>query len=79
MRGAVRLSRAPFKIDDDHVPFLEQGIRTVHVIDWTNLEEWHKETDTPAIISYDKLAQLGDVLMKFLNSERNPSFAKKGF
>ena len=77
LRASVKLARAPFQIDDDHVPFKNAGIPFVHVIDWTNLAEWHKETDTPAIISYEKIALFGDVLLRFLNSSRQQNLARR--
>jgi hypothetical protein len=77
LRGDVDLKRSPFRVEDDHVPFLRRGYRAVHVIDWTNLNEWHKATDTPDIISYEKLARFGDVLMRFLQTPRSGSLARR--
>lgn len=76
-RGEVDLRRAPFRVDDDHIPFLRRGIRAVHIIDWTNLEEWHKATDTPEIIGYDKIALFGDVIMRFLQTPRSGVLARR--
>jgi glutaminyl-peptide cyclotransferase len=76
-RGQVDLRQAPFRVDDDHIPFARRGMRVVHMIDWTNLAEWHKPTDTPAIISYDKLAMFGDVLMRFLQLPRQEALARR--
>ena len=77
LRGKVKLARAPFKLDDDHIPFLNAGIKTAHVIDWTNLAEWHTQADLPEIISYTKIALFGEVLMQFLNSSREENDARR--
>jgi glutaminyl-peptide cyclotransferase len=72
----VDLRRSPFQIDDDHMPFVEAGIPVVHVIDWTNLGEWHKPTDTIDIIGFGHLARLGSVLLRFMDQPRLSHFAK---
>lgn len=57
-------------MEDDHVPLAQRGIPFVHIIDWTNLNEWHTAEDTLAIISNRKIADLGDVLLAFLQQSR---------
>jgi len=46
------------------------GVPLLHIIDWTNLSEWHKPQDTPAIISYRNIANFGDMMMRFLMQNR---------
>lgn len=63
--GAVNIA-----IEDDHLPFAKLGIPLLHIIDWTNLGEWHTEKDTLAIISNQKIAEFGDLLVRFLRQKR---------
>ncbi|MBY0574224.1 MAG: M28 family peptidase [Undibacterium sp.] len=57
-------------MDDDHIPFAQLGIPFLHIIDWTNLAEWHTPQDTTAIISNQKIAEFGDMLLRFLKQKR---------
>lgn len=69
VKGNTSITATSTLIEDDHVPFRERGVRFVHLIDWFNLEEWHTEKDTLEIVSAQKIAELGEVLRKFLKSE----------
>lgn len=71
----VDLRRSPFQIDDDHMPFVQAGVPVIHVIDWTNLKEWHKPTDTIEIIGFGNLSRLGEVLLRFLDLPRLSNLA----
>lgn len=73
----VNLSRVPFRVEDDHIPFLQAGLPFVHIIDWSNLREWHTEKDTLEIISLDRLARFGRVLENFMEREGLPIIAKE--
>lgn len=77
LAASVKLERAPFRVEDDHIPFLQHGFRVVHIIDWTNLNEWHKPTDTSEIIGFEGLGRLGDVLMRFLGTPRMDQLARR--
>ena len=57
-------------IEDDHVPFLKQGVPLVHIIDWTNLKEWHTAADNAAILSAAKIAEFGNLLVRFFDEKR---------
>jgi hypothetical protein len=70
LRGQVLLRKVPLAVEDDHVPFLRMGIPFVHIIDWTNLQEWHTPADTLEIVSAEKIAGLLEVLMKFSERKR---------
>jgi len=70
LRGAVQLRKVPLSVEDDHVPFMRMGIPFVHIIDWTNLQEWHTPQDTLDIVSSEKIAALVEVLMKFSERKR---------
>lgn len=65
---SIVVSNTP--MEDDHVPLAQRGIPFVHIIDWSNLNEWHTEDDTLAIISTRKIADFGDVLLAFLQLQR---------
>ncbi len=75
MAIGVKIRRSPFQIDDDHVPFREAGIPHMHVIDWTNLKEWHTVRDTMDIIDHAKIAQFGALLKRFLATPRGGNVA----
>jgi Zn-dependent M28 family amino/carboxypeptidase len=47
---------------DDHVPFLEQGIPAVDVIDF-DYAYWHTTADTPDKVSAQSLAEVSRVLL----------------
>jgi hypothetical protein len=69
-RGAVSMSVVPLGIEDDHIPFAQRGVPFVHVIDWTNLEEWHTPKDTMDIVSPAKVVALAEVVRDFLAAPR---------
>lgn len=66
MQG-IKISKNAIVIQDDHTPFLKLGIPVIHIIDWTNLDEWHTEKDTSSIISYTKIKIFGDGVFRFLS------------
>jgi glutaminyl-peptide cyclotransferase len=70
LRGSVQLRRVPLAVEDDHLPFLRMGVPLIHIIDWTNLAEWHTKDDTLDIVSAEKIAAFLDVLMKFSERKR---------
>lgn len=59
-KSELKVSHWHGMIEDDHKPFLEKGIPVLHLIDWTNLSEWHKPTDNLDAVSVESI-------MKFLN------------
>ena len=65
----VKIQSVPFPIEDDHIPFAQRGVRFMHLIDWTNLDEWHTEKDDLSIISVSKIAALGKVLLHWMREE----------
>jgi hypothetical protein len=70
LRGNVQLRKVPLAVEDDHVPFMRLGVPVVHMIDWTNLQEWHTPRDNLEIVSAEKIAALTEVLMKFSERKR---------
>lgn len=70
LAGNTNISAPNIAIEDDHVPFLQKGVPVVHIIDWTNLNEWHTKNDTSKIISSKNLQGFGELLMRFLQQKR---------
>lgn len=70
LRGGIQMKKVPLAVEDDHIPFKRLGIPFVHVIDWTNLQEWHTPADNLEIVSAEKIAALIDVIMKFTERKR---------
>jgi hypothetical protein len=70
LRGTVPLKQVPLTVEDDHVPFRKLGIPFIHIIDWTNLQEWHTPQDNLDIVSPEKIADLAQVVMKFSERKR---------
>ena len=68
---AERLGLAAFvpqrgpAIYDDHVPFLEQGIPAVDLIDF-DFPQWHTTGDTPDICSQESLAEVGRLMVDLI-------------
>ena len=50
---------------DDHVPFLEQGIAAVDLIDF-DYPQWHTTADTPDRCSQDSLAEVGRLMLDLI-------------
>ncbi len=53
-------------IEDDHIPINEGGLRTMDLIDFTHLDNWHTVTDTPENCSPDSLKAVGQTLESWL-------------
>ena len=66
----TKIAAVNVMIEDDHVPLAQLGIPFLHIIDWTNLDEWHKEKDTLNITSSRNIADFGDMLVRFLKQKR---------
>lgn len=69
-KTTTKIAAVNVMIEDDHVPLAQLGVPFLHIIDWTNLEEWHKEKDTLAITSSRHIADFGDMLLRFLKQKR---------
>lgn len=66
----TKIMAANISIEDDHQPFAQLGIPYLHIIDWTNLSEWHTPKDTLDIVSTKKIAEFGEHFVRFLNMPR---------
>jgi hypothetical protein len=62
--GAFVRQRGP-AVYDDHVPFLEQGIPAVDLIDF-DYPQWHTTGDTPETCSGSSLAQVGRLMVDLI-------------
>ena len=66
----VNIQAVNLNMEDDHVPFAQLGIPFLHIIDWTNIAEWHTEKDNLSIISTQKIANFGEHMLRFLKQKR---------
>jgi glutaminyl-peptide cyclotransferase len=69
-KTTTKIALANVSIEDDHLPFVQLGLPFLHIIDWTNLSEWHTPKDTLDIISNKNIADFGDMLVRFLKQKR---------
>lgn len=42
-------------VEDDHIPFLERGVPAVDLIDFENLDYWHRDGDVPENVSLESI------------------------
>lgn len=56
-----------YNILDDHVPFLEAGIKAVDIID-IDYTAWHTTGDTPEKVSSESLKIVGETMLKWLEN-----------
>ncbi|XP_055352400.1 glutaminyl-peptide cyclotransferase-like [Paramacrobiotus metropolitanus] len=53
-------------IDDDHRPFMEKGVKIVHLISYPFPSVWHKYEDNIANIHYDTVDDINKILRVFV-------------
>lgn len=71
LKDTVKISRTSEVIQDDHIPLKNKGINVVHMIDWTNIaDHWHRPSDNIQIISTQKIANFGEVLLRFMDEQK---------
>lgn len=63
--GDKLINLEKFAIYDDHIPFLQAGMRAVDLIDFDD-PEWHTLADDLSNVSQDSLQTIGDILMAWL-------------
>jgi glutaminyl-peptide cyclotransferase len=54
-----------YQVLDDHVPFIEKGLRAVDIID-LDYPYWHTLQDTPDKVSAASLQKVGDTLLAWI-------------
>jgi glutaminyl-peptide cyclotransferase len=54
-----------YRVEDDHIPFIEKGIRSVDIID-LDYSYWHTTQDTTAKVSSASLQKVGDTLLAWI-------------
>ena len=57
-----------YDIIDDHIPFIQAGIRAVDVIDF-DYPYWHTTNDTLDKVSAESLKAVGDTILKWLEQQ----------
>jgi Zn-dependent M28 family amino/carboxypeptidase len=65
----AHVSREPQSIEDDHMPFLEAGVRAIDLIDFDygpNNAWWHTAQDTPDKCSAESLRITGTIVLEML-------------
>ncbi len=53
-------------IEDDHIPFVEKGIESLNIIDFNNLDHWHKPTDIPDFVHEASLSLALEITVNLL-------------
>jgi Zn-dependent M28 family amino/carboxypeptidase len=66
--GNVFIPEAKYRITDDHIPFIEAGIRAVDIIDF-DYPYWHTTQDTADKVSAESLLAVGETLWQWLQIE----------
>lgn len=67
------IPRVKHSIMDDHIPFVQQGVAAVDIID-LDYPYWHTTQDTPAKVELESLRRVGHVLQTLL--EERPFSAR---
>lgn len=81
MPGLV--SRSPYYVTDDHVPFLESGYEAIDLIDFTygsapGLNDyWHTENDVMKNVSVESLRKSGSLVAAMINALEPATALKK--
>ena len=57
-------------VEDDHLPFLRQGIPVIDLIQTPFAATWHTTSDTPEHVSAASLGQVGNVLVEVVYGEK---------
>ena len=53
-------------VEDDHIPFRKAGIDAIDIIDFNNLDYWHKPGDEVANLSLDSMEIAGRIVAKMV-------------
>jgi glutaminyl-peptide cyclotransferase len=53
-------------VDDDHVPFLQRGVRILHLIPSPFPTVWHSDNDNKDALDFDTIANLNKVFRLFV-------------
>ncbi|MDP6930033.1 MAG: M28 family metallopeptidase [Planctomycetota bacterium] len=65
-------------ISDDHLPFLEEGIPAIDLIDLADNPQWHTPNDTLEHISAESLRIVAQIVLTALPTVEDRYFPKKG-
>ncbi len=58
--------RTTITVEDDHLPFAREGLTVIDIIDFVNLEHWHRPTDRIEQIDKENFFVLAIVLLETL-------------
>lgn len=67
--------RKPIEVLDDHIPFVEKGLPAINLIDFNNLQTWHKPGDdieSLALTSIERVSILTDAMIMALADGKVP-------
>ena len=53
-------------VEDDHIPFLKQGIPAINLIDMHNLATWHRPGDDAGTVSLQSMEKAGRLALALL-------------
>ena len=67
--GNYFIATPKYELIDDHIPFLEEGIPVVEIIDF-DYPFWHTAADTPDKISPESLQAVGETLWVWIESQK---------
>lgn len=54
-------------IDDDHIPFLRNGVPILHLITYPFPEVWHRLSDNESALDYDSIDDIAKILRIFVS------------
>ena len=61
----VFIPKYKYRVVDDHIPFINKGLRAVDIID-LDYKYWHTVQDTPDKISATSLEKVGQTLLVWI-------------
>lgn len=67
--------REEMEVLDDHIPFIERGLPAINLIDFNNLQTWHRpgdDIDTLSAVSIERVSALADAMVQELASGTIP-------
>lgn len=74
-RATLFKDREELEVLDDHIPFIQRGVPAINLIDFNNLQTWHKpgdDVDKLSAISIQRVSALADAMLKDLASGAIP-------
>lgn len=63
--------RKPIEVLDDHIPFIERGIPAINLIDFNNLQTWHRPGDDIETLSLDSIERVSALAAVMIHELRD--------